>query len=64
MNEAIRRPRPSCEPNDATGLVTAEAGHVILDGLPGLAVTLTPDVAIHMAEQLIEAAEEAKRQRR
>jgi hypothetical protein len=64
MNEPMRRLRPACDPNHATGFAAAEAGYVILDGLPGLAATLTPEVAIHMAEQLIEAAEEARRQRR
>lgn len=64
MNEVMRRPRPACVPNDACGVATAEAGYVILDGLPGLAATLTPDAAIRMGELLIEAAEEARRQRR
>ncbi len=64
MNEAIRRLRPACDANEASGLATAEAGYVILDGLPGLAATLTPDAAIRMGERLIAAAEEAKRQGR
>jgi hypothetical protein len=64
MNEPMRRLRPACDPSEAPGLATAEAGYVILDGLPGLAATLTPDAAIRMGERLIEAAEEARRQRR
>ena len=45
------------------GVVAAEAGHVIVEGLPGLAATLTPEDAIRLAEHLVLAAEEARRHR-
>jgi hypothetical protein len=64
MNRPMPSPRPACDQTDAAGVVTAEAGYVILDGLPGLAATLTPEVAVRMGERLIEAAHEARRQRR
>ena len=36
--------------------VLAEAGTVIIDGLPGVALTLTPEVAEELAERLATAA--------
>ena len=52
--------KPSDPPDVAVASV--EAGHVILDGPPGLAATLSPEEAIRLGESLIAAAAEAKRQ--
>ncbi|RVT92810.1 hypothetical protein [Sphingomonas crocodyli] len=56
MNEAKSPPAAD------VAVASAEAGHVILDGPPGLAATLSPEAAIRLGESLIAAAAEAKRQ--
>lgn len=47
---------------DEVGSVTASGGHVLVSGPDGIAVTLTPDAASAMAEQLREAARMAREQ--
>lgn len=40
----------------------AEGGVVLLDGLAGLAISLTPDAAEQTAENLVAAAKQARSQ--
>ena len=47
---------------DEVGTVTASEGHVLMSGPNGVAVTLTPDAASAMSEQLREAARMAREQ--
>lgn len=51
------------EPCRAPGQATAEAGHVLLDGPHGVAVTMTPEAAMLTGQRLIAAGEEALRAR-
>ena len=53
---------PSTEPFANPGLASAEEGHVVLDGLDGIAITLTINAARKTGESLIAAADEAARQ--
>ena len=58
------RGNPSTEPFAEPGVATAEDGHVVLDGPDGVALTLTPEAALTTAQRLVEASEEALRQRK
>jgi hypothetical protein len=51
------------EPRSDAGQASAEDGLVLLDGPDGLAVTFTADAAIETGKRLIEAGEQARRQR-
>lgn len=44
------------------GVVSAEDGHVFLDGPDGVAITLTPAAAVQMGERLIAAGKIASQQ--
>ena len=63
MDEATPELAPPSAPKGMRAMATAEAGYVILDGLPGLTATLTPDAAMRIGQNLIDVAEEARRQR-
>ncbi len=62
MNDERRRPHAADQASATAGTATAEGGFVILDGLPGLAATLTPDAAMLTGQLLIEAAKQARLQ--
>lgn len=49
--------------HDEASEVSAENGDVVVDGLDGVAVTLTPDAAIETGERLIEQGTHAHGQR-
>lgn len=44
-------------------IVTAEDGHVFLDGPDGVAVAVTPDAALEMSHRLREKAAQAEGQK-
>ena len=50
---------PSTAPFENPGVASAEEGHVVLDGLDGIAITLTINAARKTGESLIAAADEA-----
>jgi hypothetical protein len=49
-------------PFRASGVATAEAGYVLLDGPDGVAIALTPDAAEKTGVSLLAAARVARRQ--
>jgi len=51
------------EPETEGGNASAQDGQVMLDGLDGTAITMSPEAAISTAHSLLEAAEEASDQR-
>ncbi|HEX8302430.1 hypothetical protein [Sphingomonas sp.] len=53
---------PQNEPEDKSGIATAEVGIVMLDGPDGVAVTMTAEAADATGRALISAAEEASAQ--
>lgn len=55
------RPSPAEQIQSVGGVATAAEGNVILDGPDGVAVTMTADAATETGEQLLRAAEEARR---
>lgn len=50
------------EPHQKSGIASAEAGLVLLDGPDGVAIAMTPDAAEATARSLQEAAAEARNQ--
>ncbi len=50
------------EPHQKSGVASAEAGLVLLDGPDGVAIAMTPDAAEATARSLQEAAAEARNQ--
>ncbi|MCA1196769.1 hypothetical protein K9B35_02205 [Sphingomonas sp. R647] len=50
------------EPHHKSGVASAEAGLVLLDGPDGVAIAMTPDAADATARSLQEAAAEARNQ--
>ncbi len=50
------------EPHHKSGVASAEAGLVLLDGPDGVAIAMTPDAAEATARSLQEAAAEARTQ--
>ena len=53
---------PGREPYRNAGVASAEAGFVMLDGPDGVAISLTAEAAEMTGRNLIEAAQEARRQ--
>lgn len=52
------------KPHENAGIASAENGFVVLDGPDGVAVTMTADAAEATGTSLLQAAEEARRQRK
>lgn len=50
------------EPHGKSGVASAEAGLVLLDGPDGVAIAMTPDAAEETARSLQQAAAEARTQ--
>jgi hypothetical protein len=50
------------EPHGKSGVASAEAGLVLLDGPDGVAIAMTPDAAEATARSLQQAAAEARTQ--
>lgn len=53
---------PHNEPQEKSGIATAESGIVMLDGPDGVAVSMTADAAEGTGKSLIDAAETARTQ--
>lgn len=51
------------QPHAQPSRVNAEKGEVLVDGPNGLAFSLTPDAAQEIAQRLMTAANEARKQR-
>lgn len=51
------------QPHRLSGIASAEAGLVLLDGPAGVAIAMTPDAAEETARSLHRAAAEARGQR-
>ncbi|MDR6850949.1 hypothetical protein J2Y54_000442 [Sphingomonas sp. BE123] len=51
------------QPHRLSGIASAEAGLVLLDGPAGVAIAMTPDAAEETARSLRRAAAEARGQR-
>jgi hypothetical protein len=51
-------------PFDTAGVASAEEGHVVLDGPDGVAISLTAEAARATGQSLIEAAEQARSQKK